>query len=67
MILVVEDERRLRQLAVDTLTELGYAVLAAGSAKEALDLIDKHPEIRLLFTDIVMPDMGGDKLAERSH
>ena len=66
VILVVEDESRLRQLAVDTLTELGYTVLAAGSAKEALDLIDKHPEIRLLFTDIVMPDMGGDKLAEEA-
>ena len=66
VILVVEDESRLRQLAVDTLTELGYAVLAAGSAKEALDLIDKHPEISLLFTDIVMPDMGGDKLADEA-
>ena len=66
VILVVEDESRLRQLAVDTLTELGYAVLAAGTAKEALDLIDKHPEISLLFTDIVMPDMGGDKLADEA-
>jgi signal transduction histidine kinase len=66
VILVVEDESRLRQLAVETLTELGYAVLAAGSAKEALDLIDKHPEISLLFTDIVMPDMGGDKLADEA-
>jgi CheY-like chemotaxis protein len=66
VILVVEDESRLRQLAVETLTELGYAVLAAGCAKEALDLIDKHPEISLLFTDIVMPDMGGDKLADEA-
>ena len=66
VILVVEDESRLRQLAVDTLRELGYAVLAAGSAKEALDLIDKHPEISLLFTDIVMPDMGGEKLADEA-
>jgi CheY-like chemotaxis protein len=41
-------------------------VLAAESAKEALDLLDKHPEISLLFTDIVMPDMGGDKLADEA-
>jgi CheY-like chemotaxis protein len=66
VVLVVEDEAKLRQLAVDTLRELGYPVLAAGSAKEALDLIDGHPEIRLLFTDIVMPDMGGRKLADEA-
>jgi signal transduction histidine kinase len=66
VILVVEDASRLRQLTVDTLTELGYTVLSAGCAKDALDLIDRHPEIRLLFTDIVMPDMGGDKLADEA-
>jgi signal transduction histidine kinase len=66
VILVVEDESRLRELTVDTLTELGYTVLSAGSAKDALDLIDGHPEIRLLFTDIVMPEMGGDKLADEA-
>ena len=63
---MVEDEEKLRHLAVDSLTELGYTVLAAGCAKDALELIDKHPEISLLFTDIVMPDMGGRKLADEA-
>ena len=36
VILVVEDESRLRQLAVDTLTELGYTVLAAAARKKPL-------------------------------
>jgi len=66
VILVVEDEERLRQLTVDTLTELGYTVLQAGNAGQALALVDAHPEIRLLFTDIVMPDVSGRKLADEA-
>ena len=64
LILVVEDEPAVRQFSTDALTELGYRVLAADSAKAALLLIDAHPEIALMFTDIVMPEMNGAKLAE---
>ncbi|MCD6073236.1 MAG: histidine kinase [Rhodospirillales bacterium] len=64
VILVVEDEERLRQLTCDTLRELGYTVLEAGHAIEALELVDRHPEIALLFTDIVMPDVNGRQLAD---
>jgi DNA-binding NtrC family response regulator len=63
---VVEDEERLRHLTVDTLKELGYTVLEAGHAMHALDVIDAHPEITLLFTDIVMPDVNGRKLADEA-
>jgi CheY-like chemotaxis protein len=64
VILVVEDEERLRQLTCDTLRELGYTVLESGHAIEALELVDQHPEIALLFTDIVMPDVNGRQLAD---
>lgn len=64
VILVVEDEDRLRQLTADTLRELGYTVLQAGHAIEALEIVDQHPEIALLFTDIVMPDVNGRQLAD---
>ena len=64
VILVVEDDDRLRQVTVETLTELGYTVHHAGNARDALELIDRHPGIRLLFTDIVMPDVSGRKLAD---
>jgi CheY-like chemotaxis protein len=64
VILVVEDEERLRQLTADTLRELGYTVLQSGHAIEALELVDQHPEIALLFTDIVMPDVNGRQLAD---
>lgn len=64
VILVVEDEPAVRQLSVDALTELGYKVLEADGAATALRLFDAHPEIALLFTDIVMPDVNGRKLAD---
>lgn len=64
VILVVEDEDRLRQLTADTLRELGYTVLQAGHALDALEIVDQHPEIVLLFTDIVMPDVNGRQLAD---
>jgi signal transduction histidine kinase/CheY-like chemotaxis protein len=66
VILVVEDEDKLRHLTVDALRDLGYTVLEASRAAEALDLIDKHPEINLLFTDIVMPEVSGRKLADEA-
>ena len=66
VILVVEDEEGLRGLTVDALKELGYTVLATGGAKEALDPIDTHAEISLLFTDIVMPGGSGPKLVDEA-
>jgi len=66
VILVVEDEANLRHLTVTTLRELGYTVLEAGGAVEALEVLDAHPEINLLFTDIVMPDINGRKLADEA-
>jgi CheY-like chemotaxis protein len=63
-ILVVEDEPSVRRLAIDGLNELGYRVLEADGAKSALTLIKGHPEIRLLFTDIVMPEVNGRQLAD---
>ncbi|WP_195838248.1 CHASE3 domain-containing protein [Methylocystis rosea] len=66
LILVVEDEDRMRSIAVAMFQDLGYSVLAAGSAVEALALIKANPDIDLLFTDIVMPDMNGRALAEEA-
>ena len=66
MILVVEDEPSVRQFSVDALTELGYNVIEADGAHAALRLLDAHPEILLLFTDIVMPDINGRILADEA-
>ena len=63
-VLVVEDEPEIRRLAVEALKKAGYTVLSAGDGAEALQMIDGYDgEIDLLFTDIVMPTMGGRELA----
>ncbi len=66
LILVVEDEDSVRLLTGDSLRELGYKVVEANSAAAALRTLDANPEIALLFTDIVMPDMNGRKLADEA-
>ncbi|KJB90131.1 hypothetical protein N826_06215 [Skermanella aerolata KACC 11604] len=66
VVLVVEDEPTVREFSVDALTELGYRVLEADGAAAALRLLEAHPDIVLLFTDIVMPDINGRKLADEA-
>jgi DNA-binding NtrC family response regulator len=54
----------VRQFSVDALSELGYRVFEADGYTGALRLIEQQPGIALLFTDIVMPDANGRKLAD---
>ena len=65
-VLVVEDEDAVRTLSVDMLSELGYRVRAAGSAHAALRELDAHPDIALLFTDVIMPGTNGRELADEA-
>jgi CheY-like chemotaxis protein len=65
-VLVVEDEPAVRQFSVDALTELGYHVFEADGAAAALRILEVEPEIALLFTDVVMPDVNGRKLADEA-
>jgi CheY-like chemotaxis protein len=63
-VLVVEDDDRVRRVTVARLKSLGYSVKEAVSARDALDLLEKHPNVDLLFTDMVMPGgMSGAELA----
>lgn len=65
-ILVVEDDQEVRALAGKILRQLGYSVLEAGNAAEALQAIDQHKgAIHLILTDVVMPGMAGPELLER--
>ena len=66
-VLIVEDERSLRQLAVRVLERHGYRVLQAVSGKEALSVWAEHSgEIDLVLTDMVMPDgVSGGELGKR--
>lgn len=65
-ILVVEDDRALRELLRITLEGSGYTVLAAADAAEALRLAEPPARaIALLVTDVTMPGMTGPDLARR--
>jgi len=66
LILVVDDEAGVRQFSADALTELGYRVLSADGASRALQVLDAHPDIALLFTDVVMPEINGRQLADEA-
>jgi CheY-like chemotaxis protein len=65
-ILFVEDDERVRRLTAETLAELGYRVLQADGAAEALRQLDSNAQVDLLFTDIVMPETDGRKLADEA-
>ena len=67
VILVVEDEAAVRQFSSEALAVLGYRVLEADGAASALKLLADHPDIQLLFTDVVMPDVSGRKLADEAR
>jgi PAS domain S-box-containing protein len=65
-ILLVEDNPGLRMLAARVLGPAGYTVLEAVTGEEALRLMEQHEgPVHLLLSDLVMPGMGGGKLAER--
>ena len=65
VVLAVEDEPFVRLAAIEMLEDAGYAVLHATDADEAIKLLESHPEIRLLFTDVQMPgSMDGVRLVE---
>jgi len=65
-VMVVEDNDGVREYARGALQELGYSVLAARDATEALQLLDGVTRVDLLFTDVVLPGpMGGRILADK--
>jgi signal transduction histidine kinase len=66
-VLVVEDNDGVRDYAIDILEQLGYRVLAASDAKEALHVLSDGKHIDLLFTDVVLPGaITGRVLADQA-
>jgi CheY-like chemotaxis protein len=54
-VLVVEDDDAVRSLSVETLAELGYTVHEAQDGAAAMRELEAHPDVDLLFTDVVLP------------
>jgi len=67
-ILIVDDEEGLVDIAVEHLQFLGYSVLTASCAEQALNVIKSHSNIDLVFSDIIMPGgVDGYQLSETIH
>ncbi|MCA6111896.1 PAS domain S-box protein [Bradyrhizobium cenepequi] len=66
-ILVVEDDKLVRDYVLTQLHSLGYATLDAANAAEALAITRAGRPFDLLFTDVIMPGMNGRQLADEVH
>jgi CheY-like chemotaxis protein len=62
-LMVVDDDPEVRVIVAEFLEDFGYSVLQAGSGAEALELLASAPDLRMIITDIRMPDMSGIELA----
>lgn len=58
-ILLVEDDRVLQELYLDRFTSSGFQVIQAFEGMQALDLLEQHPDIRLILLDIMIPKLSG--------
>jgi signal transduction histidine kinase len=63
-ILIVDDDKDVRQLGVSCLESLGYQVLAAGSGHAALDIVASDARIDMVLIDIAMPEITGVEAME---
>jgi CheY-like chemotaxis protein len=64
MIMVVDDESSIRELFAEVLSLEGYTVVTAGSAEEALDVLEKKP-CWVYFLDLNLPGMNGLELCRQ--
>jgi signal transduction histidine kinase len=62
LVLVVEDDARVRRATIAGLNALGYRCLSCAHPRRASALLSRHPEIALILSDILMPDMTGPEM-----
>jgi CheY-like chemotaxis protein len=63
-VIVAEDEAPLRSLIAEALTQRDLGVLQAADGVEAFQLLEIHPGVSLILSDVKMPRMGGYELVE---
>jgi len=66
-VLVVDDDRAVREVTAGLLTDLGYGVIEAGSGGAALEVLDQDQAVDLLLLDFAMPGMNGAELAREAR
>lgn len=64
-ILMVEDDQRVRRSTAASLEELGHTVLACTNGQTAIEILAERPDVDLLLTDVVMPEMTGPELVAK--
>ena len=63
-LMVVDDDPEVRVIVAEFLEDFGYRVIQASGGAEALSLLSHTPDLRMIITDIRMPDMSGIELAD---
>lgn len=58
-ILVLEDEKSIRDFVVLNLSRAGYDIIEAGTGEEALSLYDRHPDVDIAVLDVMLPGIDG--------
>jgi CheY-like chemotaxis protein len=66
VVLVVDDDPDVLDVTAGVLELKGFAVLRASSGQEAIEALRRHPEVELLFTDVLMPGITGIELAKQA-
>ena len=64
-VLIMEDELNIRSFVVINLKRAGYDVIEAGTGQEALDKLQKNPDVGVAILDIMLPDMDGFEVCRR--
>jgi CheY-like chemotaxis protein len=68
LVLIVDDEPMIRDLAIEIAEDAGFAAIGAGTADEALALLRQTPCVQIVVTDVDMPgSMNGLGLARSIH
>ena len=64
-VLILEDEVNIRSFVVINLKRAGYDVIEAGTGQEALEKLQKYPDIGVAILDIMLPDIDGFEVCRR--
>jgi PAS domain S-box-containing protein len=66
-VLIVDDQPEVLEITSELFRTLGFEVLAANSGEEALVVLERTPDLRLMLSDVVMPGMSGIQLAQQAR
>lgn len=65
IILLIEDDKLIREIYTFTLQKAGYEVLAAADGEEGIAHAKNHPDAKLIFLDVIMPEANGVEVLKK--